>query len=454
MEVGPYGRTAGEVKLTPAIIAGGRGTRLWPLSRDGEPKPLLRMAGGHSLLQLTLRRLGALGATEPPLLVCNAEHEQAMHEHASVVGFADMAMILEPEGRNTAAAICAVALWGERRGLADEPFLIMPADHVVSDEARFAIAVEAAVELAALQKIVTFSMKPDRPATAYGYVELGAAIDAARSQFDVRRFVEKPDAGKAAEFLASGRHYWNSGMFVATPATLLAEFQRCRPDILAGMAKAFPAGARGNRVYLEPSVFAKLDSIAFDRAIMEQTASAATVLAEIGWNDVGDWQTMWEVAEKGDRGTAVWGNATAVDMDNSLIRSEGPQLLCIGLEDIVAVASGDAVLVAKRNYAQKIGEIVEQARANTVLLRDIGRKTFFTSREYDLDRGGVRTMEEHRSGFRVFICVAGRGRIATGLHEHALEAGSAVTFVAGKSCRIEANADNFLRVIEIRVDGS
>ena len=434
--------------LIPAIIAGGRGTRLWPLSRDGEPKPLLRMADGQSLLQMTLRRLRSLGETEQPVLVCNAEHERAMHEHASAVGFADLAMILEPGGRNTAAAICAVALWAERLGLADEPVLLMPADHVIADEARFAVAVEAAIELAGRGKIVTFGMKPDRAATGYGYIELGAAIDASRAQYYVRRFVEKPDAAKAAEFVASGRHYWNSGMFVATAATLIAQFRQYRPDILAGVEKAFPPGKLGARINLGRTAFAEVDAIAFDRAIMERTASGAIVLAEIGWNDIGDWQNMWEFGEKNDRGNAISGPSSAVDTTNSLIRSEGPELLCIGLEDVVAVANGDAVLVAKRSYAQKIGELVEQTRAGT----SPPRRPSPSYHEYELTKGTSRTLGELQCSFRVFVCVKGRGRIATASHEHALERGSAITVSAVESCRIEANVDSFLKVIEILID--
>jgi mannose-1-phosphate guanylyltransferase/mannose-1-phosphate guanylyltransferase/mannose-6-phosphate isomerase len=406
------------------------------------------MADGQSLLQMTLRRLRSLGKTAPPVLICNTEHERAMHEHASAVGYADLAMILEPEGRNTAAAICAAALWTQRRGSANEPILVIPADHVIADEARFAVAVEVAIELARRGKVVTFGMKPDRPATGYGYIELGAAIDASRAQYDVRRFIEKPDVAKAAEFVASGRHYWNSGMFVATAATLVSEFRRYRPDILAGVEKAFPSGQLGNRANLDRVAFTEVDAIAFDRAIMERTASAATVLAEIGWNDIGDWQNMWEFGEKNDRGNAISGPSSAVDTTNSLIRSEGPELLCIGLEDVVAVANGDAILVARRSYAQKIGELVEQTRAGT----SPARKPPSNYREYELPEGTVRMLGELQRGLRVFVCVKGRGRIATAAHEHTLEPGSAITLGAAETCRIEANVDSFLKVIEILID--
>jgi len=436
------------VTLIPAIIAGGRGTRLWPLSRGGAPKPLLRMAGGQSLLQMTLRRLRSLEKTEQPVLVCNIEHERAMHEHAGAAGFADLTMILEPEGRNTAAAICAVALWGEKRGSASDPVLLMPADHVIADEAGFAVAVEAAVELAARGKVVTFGMKPDRPATGYGYIELGTPIDAPRAQYDVREFVEKPDEARAAAFVASGRHYWNSGMFVATAATLLSEFYRYRPDILAGVEKAFRSGQLGSRITLDRAAFAEVDAIAFDRAIMERTESAATVLAEIGWNDIGDWQNMWEFGEKSARGNVISGPSSTIDTINSLIHSEGPELLCIGLEDVVAVASGDAVLVAKRSYAQKIGELAGQTLASM----SAERKPPLNYHEYELAIGSARMLGEHQRGRRVFVCVKGRGRIATAAHEHALEPGSAFTLGAAETCRIEANVDSFLKVIEILID--
>lgn len=435
-----------DVRLTPVIIAGGKGARLWPLSHDGGPKPFLRIADDQSLLQLTLRRLASLGEIERPLIVCNARHEQAIREHAVAAGFAGLAMLLEPEGRNTAAAICAAALWSMKKHLANEPLLIMPADHIIVDESRFASTIMAAAELVTQQKIVTFGMKPDRPAAGYGYIELGASIDESRAQFRVERFVEKPDAVRAAEFLATGRHYWNSGMFLATPATLISEFALCRPDILAQVEKAFPAGDVGDRVHLDHAAFAQVEAIAFDRAVMERTASAATVLAEIGWSDVGDWQSMWEAAPKDDRGNALRGPVSTVDTANSLIRSEGPELLCIGLEDIVAVATSDAVLVAKREYAQKIGEFVERAR------RGPAQKALFTSSQYDLSQGETRMADDNHARLRVFVCVKGRGQIATGVKEHALEEGSAVVCGPGETCRIQANADGFLRVIEIRID--
>ena len=448
MAGGPRNGTHRDMRLLPVIIAGGKGARLWPLSHDDEPKPLLRMAGGQSLLQLTLARLRALGETARPLIVCNVRHEQAMREHARTAGFSDVAMLLEPEGRNTAAAICAAAVWAEKRGLADMPLLIMPADHVIADEDRFASAVRSAIGLAA-SSIVTFAMKPDRPATGYGYIEPGEAIHAGQAQFRVRRFVEKPDAAKAAEFLASGGYYWNSGMFVATATKLMAEFRYHRPDILAGVEDAFPQGATDDRVRLDGQAFGKIPALAFDRAIMEQTASAATVLAEMGWNDVGDWRSVWEVSAKDGLGNAVSGPVTAVDTSGSLLRSEGPELLCIGLRDVVAIASRNAVLITRRDCTQKLGEIIGETRIGT----DPLLKTTFISREYDLGMGEVRTIDVQEPGLRVFVCVRGRGRIATAAQEHAIEAGVTITTRTGESCRIEANADSFLTLVEIGIDG-
>lgn len=350
-------------KINPVILSGGVGSRLWPLSRALYPKQLLPLATERTMLQETALRVAEAARFAAPLVVANEEHRFMIAEQLRVVGIDPSAIILEPEGRNTAPAVALAAL----RLAADAPdalMLVMPSDHVIGDVAAFHGAVEAGARAAAADRLVTFGITPERPETGYGYIEAGDALtDGVRA---VRRFVEKPDAATAAEYLASGRFYWNAGIFLFRAGHYLDELERQAPDILAACRAAMEKAA-SDLCFIRPdaAAFRASPSNSIDYAVMEKTASAAVVPVSMGWSDVGSWTALWEISPRDGDGNSRWGDVIALDSRNSLLRSEGPAIAALGLDDMVVVATRDAVLVAPKERAQDVKKVVDElARSN------------------------------------------------------------------------------------------
>ncbi len=350
-------------KINPVILSGGVGSRLWPLSRALYPKQLLPLATERTMLQETALRVAEAARFAAPLVVANEEHRFMIAEQLRVVGIDPSAIILEPEGRNTAPAVALAAL----RLAADDPdalMLVMPSDHVIGDVAAFHGAIEAGARAAAADRLVTFGITPERPETGYGYIEAGDALtDGVRA---VRRFVEKPDAATAAEYLASGRFYWNAGIFLFRAGHYLDELERQAPDILAACRAAMEKAA-SDLCFIRPdaAAFRASPSNSIDYAVMEKTASAAVVPVSMGWSDVGSWTALWEISPRDGDGNSRWGDVIALDSRNSLLRSEGPAIAALGLDDMVVVATRDAVLVAPKERAQDVKKVVDElARSN------------------------------------------------------------------------------------------
>lgn len=350
-------------KINPVILSGGVGSRLWPLSRALYPKQLLPLATERTMLQETALRVAEAARFAAPLVVANEEHRFMIAEQLRVVGIDPSAIILEPEGRNTAPAVALAAL----RLAADDPdalMLVMPSDHVIGDVAAFHGAIEAGARAAAADRLVTFGITPERPETGYGYIEAGDTLtDGVRA---VRRFVEKPDAATAAEYLASGRFYWNAGIFLFRAGHYLDELERQAPDILAACRAAMEKAA-SDLCFIRPdaAAFRASPSNSIDYAVMEKTASAAVVPVSMGWSDVGSWTALWEISPRDGDGNSRWGDVIALDSRNSLLRSEGPAIAALGLDDMVVVATRDAVLVAPKERAQDVKKVVDElARSN------------------------------------------------------------------------------------------
>jgi len=349
--------------IVPVITAGGVGARLWPLSRPALPKPFIAITDGReTLLQSTLRRIATMPGLDRTLLVCNAAHEALVREQAAGVFPEKLTLLLEPEGRGTAPALCAAALLVERMAGPKALLLALPADHAIADDRAFAEAVVSGAELAGAGYLVTFAMKPAEPATGYGYLKIGEGIDAARSQFRVEAFIEKPERRRAEQFFRSGDYAWNSGIFIFEAATLTAAFQTFQREILVACRKALPDGLRQS-VVLDRTAFAAAPSLSIDYAILEKAGNTATVVADFGWSDVGDWNAVWLKHAKDGKRIAVSGDAVAIDCEGSLMRSEGPLILGVGLEDMIVVATKDAVLVAPRSRAQDVKRAVDELEA-------------------------------------------------------------------------------------------
>ncbi|MBE2291068.1 MAG: mannose-1-phosphate guanylyltransferase/mannose-6-phosphate isomerase, partial [Xanthomonadaceae bacterium] len=324
--------------MIPVILSGGSGTRLWPLSREAYPKQFLPLAGEDTMLQATWQRVAAL-ASGAPLVVANEEHRFMVAEQLRQAGCVPAAILLEPTGRNTAPAIAVAALQATAEG-ADPLLLVLPSDHVVADPAAFRAAVARAVPAAEAGRLVTFGIVPTGPETGYGYIKAIAGQGAQAAVLKVDRFVEKPDAATAAQYVASGEYFWNSGMFLFRASCYLAELERHAPAMLTDCRAAFAGASRdADFVRLDKAAFAACPSDSIDYAVMEKTAEAAVLPIAVGWNDVGSWSALWEVAEQDGDGNAHHGDVLALDCRNTLAWADRRLVAMIGLRDVVVVDS-------------------------------------------------------------------------------------------------------------------
>lgn len=354
--------SASDHRIVPVILCGGTGTRLWPLSRESYPKQFLPLLGEQTMLQETaLRAAGPRFAA--PIAVCNEAHRFLVAEQLRDVAVAEPRILLEPSARNSAPAIAAAALLANEA----EPEAvcwIMAADAAIADVPALHAALEQAAVAARQGRIVTFGMTPTTPETGFGYIESGAPLAGAPGVLALARFIEKPDAARAADFLASGKHLWNSGMFVATAATLLGELDRHAPEVLRATRAAMAASKRDlDFIRLDAASFATAPSISIDYAVMEKTDRAAVVPASLGWSDVGSWAALWEVKQKDAHGNVGTGDVETLDCERCYVRSEGVLTAVVGMRDTLVVTTQDAVLVMRRNHAQDVKKIVDRLRS-------------------------------------------------------------------------------------------
>jgi mannose-1-phosphate guanylyltransferase/mannose-1-phosphate guanylyltransferase/mannose-6-phosphate isomerase len=347
--------------IVPVILCGGTGSRLWPLSREGYPKQFWPLTSGRTMLQETAARARGPGFAAP-VVVCGEAHRFLVAEQLREAGIDGARIVLEPEARNSAAAIAAAAvLIGEEAPGAT--LWIMAADAAVQDVPALRQALAIAAAAAGTGRIATFGIRPTMPETGYGYIELGAPLPGAEGAQQIARFVEKPDAATAERFLQGGRHLWNSGMFVARAATLLAEIATHAPEVLAAARGAVAEAVRDlGFVRLGPG-FASAPSVSIDTSVMERTQLAAVVPCEPGWSDVGSWSSLWDIAAKDGAGNATKGPVALLDAKRCFVRSEGILAAVIGLEDVVLVVTDDAVLACHRDRAQDVKKMVEKLKA-------------------------------------------------------------------------------------------
>jgi mannose-1-phosphate guanylyltransferase/mannose-6-phosphate isomerase len=332
--------------IRPVILAGGAGTRLWPLSTAERPKHLIPLIGEQNLFEQTLERFG--DAFAPPIVVANQAQELELR---GMVG-AGANIILEPMKRDSAAAIALAAMLANE----DEILLVCPSDHHIGDVEAFHDAIALARPEAEAGKIVTFGIEPDHPATGFGYIA-GGEGEGVRP---VARFVEKPQIERAEAMLAEGGHYWNAGIFLASAATWREELLRHAPEILEAATEALEQGKRdGPLIRIAEAPFARSPAKSIDYAVMEQSDRVAVVPVSMGWSDVGSWTAVFDASIKDEGGNVVVGNALVLDSHANLIRSDGPRIAAIGVDDLVIIASGDSVLVTRLSHSQRVKEAAE-----------------------------------------------------------------------------------------------
>lgn len=348
-----------KVSITPVILSGGAGSRLWPLSRKSLPKQLLPLAGTSTMIQETLARASGEGFA-PPLIIAGLDHRFLIAEQLRQVGVEGSQILLEPMGRNTAPAAAIAALQVSKKN-PDGLLLLMPSDHVVADRAAFREAVAIAAREAQAGALVTFGITPTAPETGYGYVKAGAPMAEVAGAYRVERFVEKPDRDTAQRYVASGDYFWNSGMFLFRADAFLAEMERLEPVMLAACRAALDkAGRDADFIRLDAAAFGDCPSQSIDYAIMEHAARAAVVPVSMGWNDVGSWLSLWEIASRSEDGNAIQGDVLLHQTRNSYVRSEGPLVATVGVQDLVIVVTNDAVLVSHRHATQDVKKIVDE----------------------------------------------------------------------------------------------
>lgn len=450
--------------LYPVILSGGSGSRLWPLSRAALPKQFLPLVSDKTIFQETLLRLQGLPDMAPPLIVCNNEHRFLAAEQLRAIDTQPFAIMLEPFGRNTAPAVAAAALAAQAND-ADALLLVLPADHLIQDIAGFHAAIRSAVVLAQQDRLVTFGIAPNEPATGFGYIERGARLDGADHSFGVARFVEKPSLEKAREFLASGNFFWNSGMFVFKAGVFLDELRRYRPDIHAHAQQAWRNSAKDlDFCRLDEESFAACPSDSIDYAVMERTQAAAMVAVDIGWNDIGSWPSLLDVCVKDAQGNALCGDVYAAESANSYIRAESRMVAAIGVRDMVIVETADAVLVMHKDSAQDVKRTVEyldQAERTEHLVHrrmhrpwgyyeglDTGER--FQAKRIVVKPGSRLSLQKHQYRAEHWVVVSGKARVTRGEDTLVLYPDQSTYIPLGVIHRLENIGDEPLHLIEVQ----
>jgi mannose-1-phosphate guanylyltransferase len=449
-------------QILPVILAGGSGTRLWPLSRETFPKQFLTLAGDDSMLQATVTRLAGMQAA-PPLVICNEAHRFLVAEQLRQLGALSQNILLEPAARNTAPAVALAALQASRDG-ADPLLLILAADHLIADTTAFQSAVRAALPLAQAGKLVTFGIVPTAPETGYGYIRRGPAVD--DGGFAVAAFVEKPARALAEQYVASEEYLWNSGMFCFRASRYLEELGKYRPDILAACQSAFTTPQPDlNFVRVDATSFAQCPSESIDYAVMEKTDAAVVVPMDAGWSDVGAFAALWDVLPKDENGNVHRGDVLSHDSSNNLVMAENALVATVGLSDIVVVQTKDAVLVAPRARVQEVKQIVEQLKADGRTEHQLHRQVYRPWGHYDsVDAGGryqvkritvlpgaKLSVQMHHHRAEHWIVVSGTARVSLDGIDHLLTENQSIYLPLGAVHALENPGKIALELIEVQV---
>lgn len=342
--------------IVPVVLSGGSGTRLWPVSRPERPKQLLPLTAKETMLQLTLGRTNgyAPAAVKRPILVANSAHAEIIDEQLDLAGIKDYLVLLEPFGRNTAPAIALAALEADP----NDALLVMPSDHIITDLTAFHEAITRALPLVGEGWLITFGITPDAPETGYGYIKMGAPC--ADLVHEVTRFVEKPDAVHAAEMLAECNHVWNAGIFMFRADAYLKALARHQPEMLEAVRASLAGAARnGRHIAPEAKAFADCPSESVDYAIMEHEPRVACVPVDMGWSDVGSWDSLHTVSPKDIGGNAIRGDTLALGAKNCLIHTDGPRVTLVDVDNLIVVVSQDEVLILRRGESQKVRQVID-----------------------------------------------------------------------------------------------
>ncbi|MCF6338096.1 MAG: mannose-1-phosphate guanylyltransferase/mannose-6-phosphate isomerase [Gammaproteobacteria bacterium] len=461
------------MKIQPVILSGGAGARLWPLSREQYPKQLLAFQGKSTLLQQTVQRLdglSSLGArVVEPMIVCNEQHRFLVAEQLRAIGHQSAAILLEPEGRNTAPALTVAALAALNKD-EDPVLLVMPADHVIVDSEAYHTAVKAASELANDGALVTFGIVPTAPETGFGYIRKGSPINTQSCR--LAAFVEKPDADTAQTYVESDEYLWNSGMFVMRASVWIEQLTQFQPQIVTACRQALEQAADDlDFCRLDADAFRACPNDSIDYVVMERLGAdadgetlAAVVPLDAGWSDLGAWSAIWETGESCGDGNVSKGDVLSHNCSNSLFYSEHRLVAGVGLNDILVVETADAVMVAHKDHAQDVKKIVEQLKVSQRSERLVHRQVYrpwgsyecidagerFQVKRIVVNSGAALSLQMHHHRAEHWIVVKGTARVTCGDKEFLLSENQSTYIPIGEKHRLENPGTMPLEIIEVQ----
>lgn len=451
--------------IIPVILAGGSGTRLWPLSRKLHPKQVLALRGDRTLVQETVLRLRGLDAAAP-VVICNDEHRFIVAEQLRDLGEHPAALILEPVARNTAPAVAVAALYALAQS-PDATLLMLPADHLITDSSAFHTAVVQAVDYAHDGHLVTFGIIPAAPETGYGYIMQGAAMPHGPGR-KIRRFVEKPDTVTAEGYVRSGQYFWNSGMFVLRADAVLAELTRFAPEIVRGCRESLEKAVSDlDFLRLDHDAFAACPEDSIDYAVMERTDRGVVVPLSCGWSDLGSWDALWQAGEKDDDGNVTRGDVLLCDVRDSFLHAETRLLAAVGLENHIVVETSDAVLVSPRDRVQEVKKLVDRLKAQNRVeavshkkvfrpwghYESIGQGERYQVKRITVTPGHVLSLQKHFHRAEHWVVVRGTAVVTRDGEEILVRENESVYLPLGAVHRLANPGRIPLELIEVQVGG-
>lgn len=457
------------MKITPVILSGGSGTRLWPVSRSLNPKQFLDFFGEHSLFQKAVLRVKDAKDFHDPVIVCNHEHRFTVAEELQKVQTSAKSIILESVGRNTAPAIAIAALDViASNAKSDDLILVMPSDHIIRDEEKFIAQVKLAAAAAFDNYLITFGVVPDKAETGYGYIEKNTELEKFKDIFSVKKFIEKPNAATAEQFVKSGKYLWNSGIFMFRASHYLEVLQQLENEIFLLCCNSYNKAVRDlDFIRLFAEDFEKCPNISVDYAVMEKAEKVAVMPINVGWSDVGSWQAIAEISPQDENKNSLIGDTIALRTKNCYINSRNGLVATIGVENLIVISLKDTVLIANKNNSQDVKELFEtlkkqkrdECHAHTKVLRPWGSfETIDISDRFKVKRISVKSkaslsLQMHNHRAEHWVVVKGTAHVTCGNKEFVMTEDESTYIPVGKKHRLENRGQIPLEIIEVQTGG-